>query len=203
MSMDAQRFKDGQSRRRRRRNGGVEAPAPVEPVLIAARAPNSPLAVVRTPKRMVAASAKPQRQKDVTGARAAEYEGRVRGAEPAPRREARIVELRPVENDRGTQDRDRLLDRLLHAEGRGAISRAAEALRTNGIAFPTTQVIQLKLLEHVDEELVFGAIETISRLLARETIQQRPVLEQRLRRLEDYAEEPKVRAAAAHLRRSL
>jgi hypothetical protein len=43
----------------------------------------------------------------------------------------------------------------------------------------------------------------MTRLLAKEEPIKRPVLDQRLRRLEEYAEDPSTRSTAAALRRSL
>jgi hypothetical protein len=65
------------------------------------------------------------------------------------------------------------------------------------------QVVQLQLLEHFDEELALQAIVELSRLLKSEPPLKRPVLEQRLRRLEEYAEDGQTRDAAAELRRAL
>jgi hypothetical protein len=83
------------------------------------------------------------------------------------------------------------------------ISRAADECRRAGVEFPHEQAVQLQLLEHVDETLARGAIAALGQLLAAEAPKKRPVLEQRLRRLEDTSDEEATRTAAAELRRAL
>lgn len=83
------------------------------------------------------------------------------------------------------------------------ISRAADDCRRAGIEFPSSQAVQLQLLEHVDESLAREALAALGHLLAAEPPLKRPILEQRLKRLEDSADEEATRAAAAELRRSL
>lgn len=63
--------------------------------------------------------------------------------------------------------------------------------------------MQLQLLEHFDEDVARGAVDVLTRLLGGAPPLKRPVLEQRLRRLEEYAEDASTREAAAALRRSL
>ena len=63
--------------------------------------------------------------------------------------------------------------------------------------------MQLQLLEHVDEALAREAVVALGRILSAEPPQKRPILEQRLRRLEDSADDEATRSAAAELRRSL
>ena len=84
-----------------------------------------------------------------------------------------------------------------------AITRAAREYRQAGHEFPVEQQIQLQLLEHFDEELAHQAIVELARLIEIEPPLKRPVLEQRLRRLEEYAEDGQTREAAAALRRAL
>jgi len=83
------------------------------------------------------------------------------------------------------------------------ISRAADECRRAGVEFPSSQAVQLQLLEHVDESLARDALAALGRLLSAEAPLKRPILEQRLKRLEDSADEEATRAAAAELRRSL
>jgi len=83
------------------------------------------------------------------------------------------------------------------------ISRAADECRRAGVEFPHEQAVQLQLLEHVDEGLARDAIAALGQLLSAEAPAKRPVLEQRLRRLEDTSDEEATRSAAAELRRAL
>jgi hypothetical protein len=121
----------------------------------------------------------------------------------AERRSARIVQLNGGNADATEKQRLRLLDRLLLSEGRGAISRAANEYRDAGFTFPAEQEVQLKLLEHFDEDCARGALDTLSRLLREQPPLQRPVLEMRLRRLEECADDPDMREAAGVLRRAI
>jgi hypothetical protein len=89
------------------------------------------------------------------------------------------------------------------SEGRGAISRAVNEYREHGFQFPEEQEVQLQLLEHFDESHARDAIETLTQLLADQEPIKRPILDQRLRRLEEYADEAITREAAAALRRAI
>jgi hypothetical protein len=100
-------------------------------------------------------------------------------------------------------ERQRLLSRVLAAEGRPSISRAVEEFLGAGFALPRAQDVCLQLLEHKDEERVTEAIGSLTELLAEEAPQRRAVLESRLRRIEEYADEPRTQEAAGHLRRFL
>jgi len=173
----------------------------VEPILIAARRPNSPL-VARAPAA-ISAAPKPARgaelkQKPENGKSAQELE-------PAPRRTARIVQVTRNDTDDQERQRLRLLDRLMAAETRGAITRTADEYAQAGFSFPEEQPVQLQLLEHFDEDRARGAIEILARLIgvSEEPPLKRPVLEQRLRRLEEYGEDSETREAAAELRRAI
>lgn len=196
--MYQQRQKPGGGRRRRRKQRSSESRAAVEPILIAARRPNAPL-VARAPAAMSAApkSVRPATPKPTNG-KAARPE-----AEPAPRRTARIVQVTKTDHDDRERQRLRLLDRLMAAETRGAITRTADELAREGFELPAEQPVQLQLLDHFDEERARAAIEVLSALVEKEPAFKRPVMEQRLRRLEEYAEDPGVREAAAELRRAI
>lgn len=199
--MEQQRHRSGAGRRRRRKQRSSEQRAPVEPILIAARRPNSPL-VARAP---AAISAAPKPPKGSEGRKLAEAEAKPARVEPeaAPRRAARIVQIPRADADEQERQRLRLLDRLMAAETRGAISRTANEYAEAGFVFPEEQPVQLQLLEHFDEERARVAIETLGRLIAEQPPFKRPLLEQRLRRLEEYADEPLTRDAAAELRRAI
>jgi hypothetical protein len=88
-------------------------------------------------------------------------------------------------------------------EGRGAITRAADQYLRAGFDFPVEQPVQLQLLEHLDEGLVRGAIDALRTIVSNEPPLKRPIFEQRLKRLEDSAEEEATRSAATELRRVL
>jgi hypothetical protein len=122
---------------------------------------------------------------------------------PAPRRAARIVAPVRKGDDARVLERARLLDRLLASDGRGSISRAADDFRRAGFEFPSEQAVQLQLLEHWDEGLARSAIDVLREIVAREPPLKRPIFEQRLRRLEDAAEDATTRTAASELRRAL
>ncbi len=127
---------------------------------------------------------------------------RSRRKEPV-RREARIIKLAPREVDAKELERQRMLERLMFSEGRGVITRLADAYLEAGFEFPTEQRIQLQLLEHFDECLACAAMAALEKLYEDEDPIKKPVLEQRLRRLEDHAEEESTRDRAAALRRAI
>ena len=122
-------------------------------------------------------------------------------AAPA-KRVARIV-TRAAALDDAELERRHLLSRLLDSEGPRAVTRAANAYRQGGFSFPDEQPVQLKLLEHSDEGEVCHALEVLAALLDQQTPIKLPVFEQRLKRLEDSAENPETRSRAAELRRVL
>jgi len=124
-------------------------------------------------------------------------------AAPPARRSARIVAAPSPTADAARVQRERLLARFMASEGRAMISRSADECRRAGVEFPLEQAVQLQLLEHVDEAQAREAIAALGQLLVAEPPRKRPILEQRLRRLEDGADEEATRSAAAELRRAL
>jgi len=118
------------------------------------------------------------------------------------RRAVRIVKA--AEQIVATDNREqRLLDRLMRSQGRVAISRAANELWESKFKAPRQQEVQIQLLEHENEHRARDAVFVMAELLQRESPVQRPVLDQRLRRLEEFAEDPITRDAARALRRSM
>jgi hypothetical protein len=118
------------------------------------------------------------------------------------RRAVRIVKV--ADNVLTQSNREQqLLDRLVHSQGRGAISRAANDLWESKFVAPRRQEVQIQLLEHENEHRARDAVFIIAELLQREAPIKRPVLDQRLRRLETSAEDPITRDAAGALRRSM
>jgi hypothetical protein len=123
-------------------------------------------------------------------------------AAPA-KRSARIVEKPKGPRDPEQVERERLLDRLLVAEGRPSISSAVEAFLTAGFSLPHAQEVWLQVLEHNDESRVTEAIERLGAILDEEEPKRRKVLESRLRRIEEFADESSTQRAATDLRRVL
>lgn len=199
--MDGQRQRSDQ-RRTRRKSRGERAPLP-EPIRIAARRPNSPL-LAKAPPRTVAASASPRKRTEPSVERdVVVEEARPRPAPEVPRRAARIVTLGSGAQDERRMERQKLLSRLLASEGRGAISRAADEFLRNGFELPDEQEVHLQLLEHFDESRARESLLTMTRLLKEQPPIKRPVLDQRLRRLEEHADEAATRTLAADLRRAI
>jgi hypothetical protein len=176
--------------------------ATVEPIVMAARRPRAEAA------RPATAPATPDKEPQDTGATAvtepaqSEIHATAPGAVPA-RRSARIVATSAPTADGAVIQRERLLARFMASEGRAMISRAADECVRAGVEFPREQAVQLQLLEHVDESLARTAIATLGQIFSAESPRKRPILEQRLKRLEDAADEEATRSAAAELRRSL
>ena len=152
------------------------------------------------------ASASPSPNSATRGAdEAPPQAARASEADSAPvanKRAARIVGA-PVAVDDSELERRHLLTRLLDSEGPAQVTRAANAYRKAGFQFPEEQPVQLKLLEHSDEAEVYAALEVLTTLLDEQAPIQLPVFEQRLKRLEEGAEEAETRNRAAQLRRVL
>ncbi|GAC1581430.1 MAG: hypothetical protein NVS3B20_12160 [Polyangiales bacterium] len=115
----------------------------------------------------------------------------------------KIVTPKPPATDATTLERERLIASLLHAEGRSSIAAATDRLIASGHAIPAMQEVWLQVLEHTEELRVRQAIESLDRLLESEPPRRRPVLEQRLRHLEEVADDAATRTAASSLRRRL
>jgi hypothetical protein len=136
------------------------------------------------------------------GAASAAGNGQRRKAGVSKRNGARIVPTSQTTDPRELE-RERLLQRVLIAEGRLSITRAAELYAEAGFEFPHTQDVWLQLLEHNDEQHVQHAIERLTSILEEEPPLRRAVLESRLRRIEEYADEHATQRTAAELRRIL
>ena len=120
-----------------------------------------------------------------------------------PKTAARIVLPPNPDADPRNAERRRLLAKVLAATGPAAITKAANAFTNAGFSFPEDQETYLQLLEHTNEESVRVAIEKLSGMFAGQLPKRKPVLEQRLRRIEEQADEDATRDAASALRRSL
>lgn len=198
-NMDAQPNRN-QRRRRRRKTPTKKSEVRIEPVIVAARRPDSPR-LEKPTRRMKAASAKPRTLSEVGQARALAVP--LDEEVPKKRREARIIVRKEDEVDDTERRRRRLFSRYLASEGRVAITRAANEYFSEGFVLPREQEAQLKLLEHFDEARTGEALSVLHELIDEEEPQQLPVLRQRLRRIEDHAEDAALRQAAADLRRVL
>lgn len=122
---------------------------------------------------------------------------------PLPKTAARIVLPPNPDADPKHAERRKLLGKLLSAAGPASISKAANAFLAAGFTFPDDQDTHVQLLEHIDEERVREAIGKLASIFAGEQPKRRPVIEQRLRRIEDQADEEQTRDDAAALRRML
>jgi hypothetical protein len=98
-------------------------------------------------------------------------------------------------------ERDKRLAKLLGAEGRAAVSKAADDFLGAGFTLPAEQDVLLKMLDHTSEDRVRDALEALLGLLENEPPKRRAVLEARVRRLEEDAEEADTRDLATSVRR--
>jgi hypothetical protein len=227
--MDGQRHSSSRRRNSKRSrtenkpNGNNKGQAREEPILIAARRPNAPSSHPK--RRFIAASAVPRNGDGARNkfAERAAADGVLVGPSPAPEgsgrpggerpsggsedsgkhRAARIVQVQAAGPDEREKLRLKLIERLLRSEGRVAITRAARELLEAGFEFPVVQDVQLQLLEHFDEACAHQAICHLTELLNEEAPIKRPLFEQRLRRLEEFADDAETRQAAADLRRTV
>jgi len=125
---------------------------------------------------------------------------------PAPavaERPAKKVVTVPNREDPRGPERQKRLSKLLGAEGRAAVTKAAEDFAGAGFEFPPEQEVMLKLLDHGREDRVLAALQGLARLLEEEPAQRRAVLDARLRRLEESADDAEVRTLATSLQKQL
>jgi hypothetical protein len=122
---------------------------------------------------------------------------------PKKRNGARIIATSKGPTDPREIERERLLYRVLEAEGRPTISKAANDFFEAGFELPREQNVYLQLLEHRDEDRVVEAINQLSGILDEEPPLRRNMLESRLHRIAEYADESTTQQAAADLRRAL
>jgi hypothetical protein len=122
---------------------------------------------------------------------------------PPPERPSKKMVAVPSREDPRGPEREKRLAKLLAAEGRAAVTKAAEDFARAGFDFPREQDVLLKLLDHGNDDRVRAALEGLATLLEEESPQRRTVLEARLRRLEDDADEADMRDLASSLRKRL
>lgn len=192
-----------------------------EPVFIVARRPDSPL-LMKVSNRNIAASARPKKSREASAANEPSRDvelapeapedssviNQTPAEPPAPvERERRVARIAAAPTtsllDDATARRERLLERLILSEGRSAISRVANELLESAEPLPETQEVQLQLLEHIDERRAKEAMTVLERLWSSQAPIKRPILDQRLRRLESEADDAEIRTMAAQLRRTL
>jgi hypothetical protein len=127
-----------------------------------------------------------------------------RAAVPAPAPSTRSL-AKIVTRARSPADpaRERLVDALLAADGAEPVRRAVNALELAGHAVPRQQDALLRMLQHPDERRVRTAIDLLAALFDAEAPARRTVLEARLRRLEELADDVETRDAATALRRRM
>ena len=202
--MDGQRQRSGWGGGRRRKPRKAEKTERPELVRIAARRPDSPL-LAKITKRTIAASAVPKGRPDGGEPELGALDAELPTPQPleVPRRTARIVQLGTGGGDERERERQKLLKRLMESDGRGAISRATDEFLRHGFVLPDEQAVHLQLLEHFDETRAQESRTAMKRLLVEEPPIKKPVLDQRLRRLEEHADEVATRDLAADLRRTL
>jgi hypothetical protein len=154
---------------------------------------------------MKAASARPRSDSEFapSSVEAATVEAALEETTVQKRREARIVVRREDTVDETEQLRRRLFSAFMQSEGRSNITRAADKYFQAGFEIPAEQEAQLKVLEHFDEARVRAGLDVLRMLVQTEAPRQLPLFRQRLRRLEDDAEDAGIRKAAADLRRTL
>ncbi len=143
----------------------------------------------------------PKREPEPDEAKPRAGNGGHAGGGAASKPGGRIVLAPAPQSDPRTMERQKLLHKLLLAEGRPKISKAADDFVKAGFTLPEEQDVYLQLLEHTGEEHVRTAIERLGAILAGELPKRRAVLESRLRRIEQFAEESATRDAAERLRR--
>ncbi len=200
--MEGHRQNAAGGRRRKRTKARSGPRGAAEPLMIVARRPNSPL-LVKPKSRAIAASAAPKPEPLAKPLELLEGDPRKRRDAVKDRSSARIVQRSVAEYDAREGERLRMLDRVLLSEGRSAISRAIDVYLEAGFELPLEQEVQLQLLEHVREDRAREAVTHMAALLEHAAPIKRPILIQRLRRLEEYADEADTRSAAASLLHAL
>jgi hypothetical protein len=126
-----------------------------------------------------------------------------KGGRDGAAKPGRIVLAPPPQSDPRAVERQKLLSKLLIAEGRPKITKTANDFLGAGFTFPEDQDVHLQMLEHSDESRVCDALAALAALLVSELPKRRAVLESRLRRIEQFAEEPATRLAAEQLRKQV
>jgi hypothetical protein len=104
---------------------------------------------------------------------------------------------------KAAQKRQSLLLKISNAQNPKQVSDTIDAFLNAGFHLPDDQETYLQMLEHRSEERVREAISRLEHLLAGQMPKRKPVLVQRLKRIEEHADEEDTRTAAAQLRRKV
>ena len=118
-------------------------------------------------------------------------------------RAPKVVDSSTPEVEAGPSRRQDQLRKILAASSTKAISDSIDGFLNAGHTLPDDQEVFLQMLEHRNEERVRDAIGQLERLLMGQLPKRKPVLVQRLKRIEEHAEEPATRDAAGLLRRKV
>lgn len=116
---------------------------------------------------------------------------------------ARLVETPSDAGPTPPNKRQEMLRKIGAAQGSRPISDALDVFFAAGHTLPDDQEVYLQMLEHRDEARVREAITRLEHLLAGQLPKRKPVLVQRLKRLEEDAEESATRDLALGLRRKV
>lgn len=143
--------------------------------------------------------------KEYRAALEALFQKKPEGAEKIEKMMPSIVLPRVVEasGEPAVNKRQEMLRKITLAQGTRPISDAFDTFLSAGHTLPDDQEIFLQMLEHRDEERVREALAKLDQLLMGQLPKRKPVLVQRLKRLEELAEEPSTREAAVTLRRKV
>lgn len=143
--------------------------------------------------------------KEYKAALEALFQKKPEGAEKIEKLMPSVVLPRVVEasGEPTVNKRQDLLRRISAAQGSKPISDAIDAFLSAGHTLPDDQEIFLQMLEHRDEERVREALGKLDHLLNGQLPKRKPVLVQRLKRIEEHAEETSTRDAATQLRRKV
>lgn len=122
---------------------------------------------------------------------------------PAIRMPKVVETAAPSPDAAGPSRRQDQLRKILAAQGTRSISDSIDGFLNAGHTLPDDQEVFLQMLEHRDEGRVRDAITSLERLLMGQVPKRKPVLVQRLKRIEEHAEESATRDAAGLLRRKV
>ena len=103
----------------------------------------------------------------------------------------------------GPSRRQDQLRKILAAQSTKSISDSIDGFLNAGHTLPDDQEVFLQMLEHRNEDRVRDAIGKLEYLLMGQVPKRKPVLVQRLKRIEEHAEESATRDAAVALRRKV
>lgn len=120
-----------------------------------------------------------------------------------PERYQKLTKARDTLKKDGGSPRQAALKELRSAIGRSDVEKALKAYFAVDDALPRDPDALLNVLLHSDEALVRDAIELLGSLVEERPIKRQELLRQRLRQIEDLAEEDRTASAAESLRRKL